>query len=363
MAKLRKPASPASRPTILDVARKAGVSVGTVSNVLNGSISIRSKRKTLVMEAIAELGFVTNIWAQGIRRRRTKMIGLCVPNAAAAYFSMLSESFEAIAAREGFELMHIFSHMDGETELRRLKTLLNFKPSGLLLFPSSNPRQALDFISSTGVPTVILDRPLHDDRFDEVSVDARKAAATVTRDLIERGHRSILFLMKTPALLVNKHRIEGIKQAIRQSKLAVTLRVGIREDGLKEGTEQLRQAFSQPDPPTAIVASHSVTAAQIIKSLNALGVTWPADISLVVVDEPDWAELVSPTLSVVRQPTNQLIEEAWRLLSARINGHAGPAERVRLDAEVRIGGSVGPVPLATPLRAAGGKLRAIRQRG
>lgn len=360
MSKTRNP--PRRPPTILDVARTAGVSVGTVSNVLNGEINVRSARKDRVIKAIQELGFVKNVWAQGIRSRRTRVIGLCVPNAAAAYFSMLSESFEAIAAREGFELMHIFSYMDGETELRRIKTLLQFKPAGLLLFPSSNPQPSLDFIGSTGVPTVILDRPLHDDRFDEVSVDARKAAATVTRTLIERGHRSILFLMKTPSLLVNKHRIEGIKQAIKQAKTPVNLHVEIRPDSFAEGTEQLRRAFALPDAPTAIIASHSVTAALIIKSLNMLGVSWPGDVSLVVVDEPDWAELVSPTLSVVRQPSKLLIEEAWRLLSARIGGDAGPAKRIKLDAEVRIGGSVGPAARSAARPAGKRKLTAVRGR-
>ena len=227
-------------------------------------------------------------------------------------------------------MIHVFSHLDGETELRRLRTLLNFKPAGLLLFPSTDPKPTLDFIHKSGVPTVILDRPLDDPRFDQVSVDARKAADATVQGLIDRGHRSLVFLLKERSLLVNRHRIEGIRRAIRRSPVPIDLQIVARKDNPDEAMAQLRDALNGNNPPTAIIASNSSGAAWTVKALHALGLACPGDMSLIAADEPDWAELVKPTLSVVRPPTDQLTEEAWRLLAARMAGDFSEPMRVRL---------------------------------
>ena len=100
-----------SRPTITDVARQAGVSTGTVSHVLNGSRDVSAERRERVMEAVKSLGYVPNLLAQSLRRNRATMVGLCMPHASFGYFVALSEAFESLAAKQGYDILHVFSRV------------------------------------------------------------------------------------------------------------------------------------------------------------------------------------------------------------------------------------------------------------
>jgi LacI family transcriptional regulator len=126
-------------PTILDVAERAGVSVGTVSNVLSGTTRVSERRQQRVREAIEELSYTQNRLAQGLRRRRSPLVGLCVPHTSVAYFAKLVDAFEAVASRRGFEIMQILSHEDPRIEYQRVTSLLNYQLGGLILVASLRP--------------------------------------------------------------------------------------------------------------------------------------------------------------------------------------------------------------------------------
>src|SRR5258706_12267009 len=162
-------------PTILDVASRAGVSVGTVSNVLNDHGNVSALRRARVTTAMAELGFLPNRVAQSLRRSESHVIGLCTPVTSSAYFTALLETFETAASRQGYEIMQVSSHGDPAVELRRVRALVGRNVDGLILIPTYDARATLDLLAERGIPAVVVDQAMRDRRFDFVAIDDRKA--------------------------------------------------------------------------------------------------------------------------------------------------------------------------------------------
>ena len=130
----------AERPTIEDVARHAGVSLGTVSNVLNQRGNVRTERASRVHDAIAALRYVPNGVAQSLRRQSSRVVGLCAPLTSSAYFAALLDAFEDIASAQGYEVMQVLSRQDPVLEERRVRALIARKVDGLIVIPSASPQ-------------------------------------------------------------------------------------------------------------------------------------------------------------------------------------------------------------------------------
>lgn len=333
-----------ARPTINDVARHAGVSTGTVSHVLNGSRDVSAERRERVAQAVQALGYVPNLLAQSLRRNRATMIGLCMPHASFGYFVALSEAFEALAAKQGYDILHVFSRQDSDTELHRIETLLRYDIGGLLLLPSWEPGATLERLARADVPTVILDRPIDDARFDQVRVDARAAMRRAISELAALGHRRVSFVTANPGLLISRHRLEGLRQGIRALGTRMNLDILHRSQEEAVFLDHLGAVMRGPDRPTALLATNTQGVTLVVKALRALGLRCPEDVSLLAVDEPLWAEMSSPTLSVLRPPAREVAQRAWDMLLARLQGARQRPRRVALEPELRLAGSIGPAP-------------------
>jgi LacI family transcriptional regulator len=339
-------------PTVLDVARSANVSVGTVSNVLNGSIRVSDARRERVLNAIAQLGYKKNLLAQGLRRRRSPIIGLCVPFTTISYFAALVDAFEEVASDRDFELMQALSGLDPAIELQRVNALLRYHIGGLMILPGVKPELVLDVVAQSGTPTVIIDRPVADRRFDQVTFDNRAAMLEATERLIALGHRRILFVVRQKQLSVTKRRIAALKDAARKASEDVS--ISVVECGYDESSYRpvLKSAFEEAEPPTALIVSNSVLAAWTVRGFNEIGIRCPDDASLIAFDEPEWADLVRPSLSTIRQPTRMIAITAWETLMRRMRGEGGEGQRIVLKADVLFRESVGPAPRRRNLRLA-----------
>jgi LacI family transcriptional regulator len=342
----------AAKPTILDVAQRAAVSVGTVSHVLNDRANVSDGRRNRILEAIADLGYVPNGLAQGLRRRESRVVGLCAPLTSSAYFAALLEAFEDIAAQEGYELMQVLSRGEPELELRRVQALLARKVDGLLLIPSVDPRGAFDAIATSGVPVVVVDRASNDRRFDYVTIDDRGAMREATRHLVRLGHRSLLYVVRDPRLVTTRRRIQGFREAVARAKAAIDAEVCQRASDEEEFARQIDAALHRRGAPTAIIASNSDIALSLLRVLKRLSVRNPQDVSVLAFDEPVWADVLTPTLACVRHPTALIASRAWELLLHRMHGGRGAPRRVALAAAMVPGDSIGPPP-ARRLRGRG----------
>jgi LacI family transcriptional regulator len=328
------------RARITDVARRARVSVGTVSHVVTGAVQVSAELRARVQKAIDALGYVPNFHAQGLRRGPSRVIGVCLPHASTAYLNDLSETFEDVASRNGYGVMHVYSRHVAATELDRIKELIRYRVDGLLLVPSTAPRESLDFVHAKGVPLVVVDRPTGDARFDHVVLDNRKAMREVVTRLVALGHARILFVCRSRDRQVTQHRLQGLEDAriAATSPLPISCLELRHDEALLRGA--LQRALRGRSPPDAIIASNSHQAALVLAALRAIGVETPANVSVVAFDDPEWSRLVVPSLSVVRQPAAAMAEAAFDLLVQRVSARAGAPRVVALDAVVEFRDSV-----------------------
>jgi LacI family transcriptional regulator len=344
----RAPTRRATRPTILDVARRAGVSLGTVSNVLNGRGNVSARRQSQVEEAIESLGYVPNGLAQSLRRQRSRVIGVCLPVGSNAYFAALLDAFENIAAAQGYELMQVLSRADPALEQRRIRALIARQVDGLIVVPCADSAATFDLIANARVPAVMVDRASADVRFDYVTVDDRGAMAAAAGALLRAGHRRLMLVVRNPRLVTTRERIRGFREAAAAVRGA-RAELMVRDPDETAFERQLRDAFASPERPTAIVASNSDIALALLRTLRSLGIRCPEDVSLISFDAPAWAEVLTPPLSVMRPPTTALADRAWQVLVDRMQHRGGRPQRIVLDAQLELRASVAP-----PARAKAG---------
>ncbi len=356
-AKSLRRAAGAGRPTITDVARRAGVSLGTVSNVVNERGNVSAARQARVLTAIAALAYVPNGVAQSLRRQRSRVVGLCAPLTTSAYFAALLDTFEDLAAARGYEVMQVLSRQEPALELRRISALIARKVDGLILIPSFDPSAAFDLIATAGIPAVIVDRASDDRRFDYVTIDDYGAMKETASALLRRGHRRLLYVLRYPRLVTTQQRIRSFRETIASTRGAVA-EICVREPLEEAFARQVAAIMRRVDAPTGIVASNSDITLALLRIFIGLGIRYPRDVSLVAFDAPPWAEVLTPPLSVVEPPVAEIARKAWEILQARMEGGGGRRRHIALTAELIERASLAPPPAASPRRQASRQARA-----
>ncbi len=325
------------KPTIRDVADRAGVSIGTVSNVLNGGIPVSDRRRAAVIEAIEALGFAPNRVAQSLRRRQSQVVGLVAAGTSSAYFAALLDMFEDIAARQGYEVMQVLSRNDTDLELRRVRALIERQVDGLIMVPTAAPERAFDLIADAAIPAVMVDRAFPDPRFDYVTMDNRAAMDEATRALVGFGHRRLLYIVRWPELVTTRERIAAFEAAAAATGVEASV---LRRADDAAFLDQVRDVLGGTSRPSAVIASNSDLALDLLRALKTLGIRIPDDISVLAFDEPVWAEVMSPPLAVVRHPVEAIARTAWETLISRMESGAPASRRIVHTADLVVRASI-----------------------
>lgn len=336
----------AGRATISDVARAAGVSIATVSYVINGSRAVSSEVQEQVFTAAAALGYQANSVAQTLRRRSSRTIGLCTTTVSTVYLRELANALDEIAAENGYELVQVLTRQEPERELQRVNSLMSRQVDGLILLPSLQPQAALDAISRSRTPAVIVDRLGEDSRFNYVIVDNRGAMRRLVQSLTAKGHRRLLFVAQNLDVVTTRHRLAGLEEEAHASGGALRYEAIQRGNDEEAYKERLRQMLTEPHPPTALVAGNSSVALSTVRALQAIDIRVTDQIALATFDDPEWAAVLSPPLTTVRVPFKEIATAVWSLLHAQIKGRQDRAQVVSVAAELVERGSS-----ARPFRA------------
>ena len=327
--------------TIRDVAQYAKVSVGTVSNVLNGRGNVSAKRRTQVEDAIKTLAFSGSLLAKGMRSQRYPVVGLCVPNATSSNFVAMSDALEAHAAGARFELVQVITRHDPAREAARIDRLIASRASGVLILPTLHTGDLLKRLKSAAMPTVVINRFVEDaGGIDQVMVDHRSALKRATSDMISWGYDHLIFVTQYPGYGGAQQNIAGVRDAITDSGRNIPLHI------LKCGQAQapygdaLAEVLKNRGSRTALITGSSLLAAWSIEALRELGLRVPKDIGVLCAEEPVWARATWPSLSCIQQPTAELAQIAWDLLARRMGGSQGPPVTIRCDARINFRESV-----------------------
>ncbi len=347
-------------PSIRTVASCAGVSTATVSNVLNARRSVAPELADRVRAAVAELGYIADLGASRLRSRKSTVAGVVVPDLANPFFGTFISALERAARRDGYELLIVSSGGDQAQEAARLRTLLTWRPAGLIIVPCGNEVAGLDAAIAARVPLVAADRFPAGLAMDMVAVDNRAAAADLTRHLIEGGRRHILAAASDISIGNIRERCDGILAAAGTEAEVEFIEVG---HTLTDSRARLTERLGTGLPPDALFTLNNVTTLGALGAIAATGLRVPQDLALAGFDDEEWMRAVSPPLTAVRQPVEQLGAEAWRRLMARIGGDTAPPEQIRLACTLEIRDSSAPARRSADSTAIGRWAQQIRPDG
>ncbi len=302
---------------IKDVALDAGVSVGTVSNVLNNPARVSPDTVKRVQKSITKLGFVRNGAARQLRAGESRTIALIVFDATNPFFTDLARGAEDAATAAGYSVLLANTSESHERERSYLDLFEEQRVRGILISPYGDIEERLQALKNFGIPSVMVDRVSENQRFSSVSVDDVAGGTIATEHLIGLGRRSIGFIGGPLGIPQISERLEGARRAVSMVP-DVTLRVFETEattvlEGRKVG--QMIATLPVDERPDALFAANDLVALGLLQALVATaGIRVPEDIALVGYDDIDFATSAIVPLTSIRQPSALMGETALKLL-------------------------------------------------
>jgi LacI family transcriptional regulator len=329
----------ATAVSMREVARRAGVSQATVSRVLNGSTSVRGEHRGRVLAAVAELDYRPNRLARNLRRQRADMIGVVVSDIENPHFTEMVRAVEDAAYRKGYRVLLCNTDESADKQRAYLEVLADERPLGVIVSPSEPGGPEIGALLDHGIPVVAFDRVVADPRADAVIADNVAATRLATRHLVQGGHRRIGFVGGQVEVETGAERLQGYEEAMREAGLEpAAVSGGFRIDDGRAAAEEL---LARGTRPTALVVANNLMTIGALRALRAADARVPADVALVAIDDPFWAELTEPPLTTLAQPVRRMAHEAMRLLLARIARRRRTPRRVVFDFELRVRRSCG----------------------
>jgi LacI family transcriptional regulator len=321
--------------TMADVAKVAGVSATTVSHVINKSRRIRPQTERAVLAAIAETGYLNDLVARSLRTGKTMTIGLAMSAISNPYFGDVVRAIERMVTANGHSLLLADTHDDPEFELRAVTDLLEHRPDGILIAPSSDPHEALARIATYRIPTVLIDRvhpAIGTWRFDAVGVQNIEPMAELVDHLIDLGHTRLGMLTGKAGLQTTVERIEGFRLGL--SRRGMEDQDGNIAAGAEDTALAVDTLLSTESPPTVLIMGNNQITIDAMRRLVDRGIRVPDDLSIACFDDFPWADLFHTRLTAIRQPVDDLGTTAVTLLFERMKSPDLPARLIRLQPEL-----------------------------
>ncbi|GAA1734752.1 LacI family DNA-binding transcriptional regulator [Microbacterium paludicola] len=302
--------------SIREVAARAGVSVGTVSNVLNRPGSVPQATLERVRAAIADLGYVRNDAARQLRAGRSTTVGLVVLDARNPFFTDVARGADDAAARHGLSVLIGNSDEQPERELRLVSHFEEQRALGLLISPIGDDVARLREIHDRGTPVVLVDRTVEGSGFSSVAVDDIHGGELAARHLLETGRRRLAYIGGPVSLRQVEDRAEGARRAVAAVAGATLETVPVASLTVAEGRAAGERIAAMPaaERPDAVFAANDLIALGVLQALVQAGVSVPDDVALIGYDDIDFASAAAVPLSSIRQPSHRMGETALSIL-------------------------------------------------
>ena len=338
------PSTPRKAPGVKDVAALAGVSVGSVSNVINRRDSVRPDVRERVEAAIEELGYKPNPTAQALRRGTSPLVGVAIFDLTNPFFMEAAAAMERVLSREGYIMTLSSTHASVQEERDLLEVLGRQAVRGVLLTPADSTHEAATRLAAEGTPVVLFDAADTPAGLPSVSIDDRAGAALAIEHLLALGHERICFLNGPADMRQSVQRLAGVQDAIEHwqrltgsdsvqltvcNAQAYTAQAGYAatEDAIAEA-----QAASDGAKPTAVFCANDLLAVGVMSALRVGGVSIPDDVSVIGFDDIPLARWATPSLSSVIQDFDALGQASLRLSDELVEG--APAHSICLKPQL-----------------------------
>lgn len=296
-----------------DVARQAGVSVGTVSNVLNRPDVVSPKTLERVQKTIAELGFVPNGFARQLRSGYSRTIGLVVPDVANPFFTEVARGVEDAASKRDYAVFLCNSDESLEKENKYLSVLIQQQVRGVLITPSDSKSHQYENLRERGISVALLDTETKNASQCSVSVDDVRGGEIAIEHLASIGHKEIAWVTGPETIPQVADRTVGVMRAAKIAKVEIfTIRVALMNS--TQGTDAVKKILALKKMPSAIFCGNDLLAFGVMRGLLDTGIRIPEDVSLLGYDDIAFGNSAAVPLSSISQPAYQLGVTAAELL-------------------------------------------------
>jgi LacI family transcriptional regulator len=350
----------ARNPTMADVAKLAGVGTMTVSRLLSGTATVSEGTARRIYQAIEKLNYQPNEVARSLRGLKTRTIGVIVPYLYDPFFAYCAQGIASVAQEHEYSVILTTAAEDPVREDREAIQMLRRHVDGMVIIPATQAETYLQRPEYADAKIVTLDRPAPLERFDSVLVENRRGAAMAVEHLIAHGHKRIGAIGLSLKLYTMNERYQGYLDALKQAVLKPHSYVDSSAGG--SIAQELAKLLDRRDPPTAFFCLNNLTMRYTLVALNEIGVTIPKGVAIAGFDDFELAEILNPTLTVVRQPSQELGVAGAKLLFERLSHPEKTppeiGERMVLPVELVVRRSCGCGASATDGRVSASFLRA-----
>jgi DNA-binding LacI/PurR family transcriptional regulator len=308
-----------------DVAARAGVSAATVSRTLNGDIRVDPELQDRVQAAVSELGYRRNLLARNLRRQRLDAIAIIVSDIENPHFSEIVKVIEEEGFRLGYRVVVCGTNESASKQSAYLRLVADERVAGVIISPSDPDGIEIGEVLDAAIPVVAIDREVTDPRADTVIADNVSGLLAATQLLIDAGHSEIAYVGGRRGVETSTERLVGYQQAMRRARLRPRAVVG--DFRIDRGHAAVTRLLASAQPPTALVVANNLMTLGALRAARDLQVSIPAQLALVGVDDPPWAEFVDPPITSLAQPVAAMARAAISILLSRLEGDTSPPVR------------------------------------
>lgn len=319
------------RVTSREVARRAAVSVATVSRVLNNLPNVSPQVRDQVLRAARELNYQPSRAAQRLRAHRSQVIGLIISDIQNPFFTSVVRGIEDYLQKHGYSLVLCNSDEDAEKELVYINVMRAEGVAGVILTPSFQSKPNIQNLLDHGIPVVTVDRLLRDFEVDSVVSANFEPSFQAVSYLVRHGHRRIGMVCLPASGVPGVERRQGYQAALEAGGIAVVPDLVAVGDAKEAGGYACtRDLLLQDNAPTALFVANNLMTLGALRAIKDLGLRVPQDVSLIGFDDMPWFPLLNSPLTCIAQPTYELGKGAAELLLARIKTPTAPIKHIQL---------------------------------
>lgn len=302
--------------TIKDVADNAGVSIATVSKVINNKGSISRETQLKVLESVKEIGYQKNMAATSIRTKRSMTTGLIIPSITNPFFPVLAQNVEEEFVNNDYTMFLCNTNRDENTEIKYLQRLVERQVDGIIIFsPSSKASEWIKEHNHNDILFIAIEQPIIDSDYETIYIDNKIGIRKAVEHIISLNHKRIGYITGPLKRKCNQERLDAFKEALNAADISVV------DDFIKEGHFTFEsgyniswQLLNHPERPSAIFTGNDIMAFGCIKSAIELGIKVPEELSVIGYDDIPQAAYFIPSLTTISQPAEKIGKEAARYI-------------------------------------------------
>ena len=330
--------------TLADIAELAGVSVSTVSRVINNKASkyrISPETESVILEAARKLNYRPNQVARGLRLKKTNTVGIIAPDISNPFFAYIIKRVQNLAHNLGYSVVVCNTDENLDQEVEHVNVMYRNRVDGLIAMPVGQEYDHYAEWFERGRPLVLLDRCFDAINASSVVVDNYTGSFEAVEHLIRHGHKRIAFIQGLPGTYTNNERLRGYRDALSRHELPYDSGLVVGGDFREEnGYMETKLLLTSSQPPTAIFATSDLITLGALKAITEEGLSIPQDISLIMFDDFDFAPYLRCPVTAVRQPKEMMGEMAVKLLAEELSGQRRDGKRVVLKTTLVVRESV-----------------------